>query len=174
MNNGEIKAVCPNLDATAAQLRDIDGARHAGTLHQIDTYFCVRHGRLKLRENQGDSAQLMQYLRPDEPGSRLSDYLLVATDEPEKMKIAVGRSLGVWVVVEKTRELFLWRNTRIHLDSVAGLSKFLELETVINDQSVDDTVIECGEIQKVLGISQSRSIADSYADMMAKTDMEDR
>ena len=40
-------------------------------------------------------------------------------------------------MVEKTRRLFIWRHTRIHLDEVKGLGVFLELETVAKEIDLD-------------------------------------
>ena len=39
--------------------------------------------------------------------------------------------LKVEAVVEKKRLLYMYDNTRIHLDEVKGLGKFLELETLV-------------------------------------------
>ena len=40
-------------------------------------------------------------------------------------------ALGVTCVVEKERRLFLFENVRIHLDDVAHLGCFVELESVL-------------------------------------------
>ena len=47
--NVEIKARCSDLDRVRDRLIAL-GARVVGTDHQIDTYFQVPRGRLKLRE----------------------------------------------------------------------------------------------------------------------------
>ena len=148
------------------------GVLNSGTMHQVDTYFNVVSGRLKLREIDGKQAQLIQYFRPDEAASRISDYLLVHVHDPEKLKLALERSLGIWVVVEKTRALYLWRNTRVHLDNVVGLGRFLELETVISEQSLSEGEDECRYVQEVLGISLDQLIAGSYSDMLATQGLE--
>ncbi len=40
--------------------------------------------------------------------------------------------LGVWRVVRKRREIFLFENVRIHLDEVESLGPFMELEAVFD------------------------------------------
>ena len=78
---------------------------------------------------------------------------------------ALARALGIRTVVEKQRELYLWGHTRVHLDEVAGLGPFLELETVITDQTQEEAERECREVQATLGIGEDDLIAGSYDDM---------
>ena len=101
------------------------GATDEGWLQQLDTYFNVRLGRLKLREQDG-SAELIQYVRTDEAIERASNYRLISIDDPDVFKEALAAALGILVAVEKSRHLLLWRNVRIHLDQVPGLGSFIE------------------------------------------------
>ena len=48
-------------------------------LHQIDHYYAVPGGRLKMRWIDGNDAELIRYHRPDVMGARLSAY---DTDRP--------------------------------------------------------------------------------------------
>jgi predicted adenylyl cyclase CyaB len=50
--------------------------------------------------------------------------------DPTVLAETLGDTLGVRVVVEKARRLLMWRNVRIHVDRVAGLGDFVELEAV--------------------------------------------
>ena len=70
-------------------------------------------------------------------------------------------------MVDKQRELYLWRHTRIHLDEVAGLGPFLELETVVTDQTQEAAERECREVQAALRIREEDLVAGSYADLLA-------
>lgn len=123
-----------------ARLTDVDRARRIATelatkrlepQHQVDTYFHCRSGRLKLRQIDGLTAQLIWYERPDREGAKASDYRLVPVANPETLKAALAGALGIRSVVEKRREIFLWHNVRIHLDEVTGLGTFLEFEAVL-------------------------------------------
>ena len=166
MQNIEIKARCTDPGAVRRRLAQL-GIPLARRMRQVDTYHFVPHGRLKLREIEGDEAQLIQYQRPDATDTRASDYVIVPVPEPASLTEALARALGVRAVVDKQRELYLWRHTRIHLDEVAGLGSFLELETVVTDQTQEAAERECREVQAALGIREEDLVAGSYADLLA-------
>jgi adenylate cyclase, class 2 len=166
MQNIEIKARCTDLDAIRRRLAQL-GIPLARRMRQVDTYFIVPHGRLKLREIDGGETQLIQYHRPDATDARASDYVIAPVPELASLTEALARALGVRAVVDKQRELYLWRHTRIHLDEVAGLGSFLELETVVTDQTQEEAERECREVQAALGIREEDLVAESYADLLA-------
>jgi adenylate cyclase class 2 len=61
----ELKAKMKNVEEVKRRL-SLLGARHIGTFHQVDTYFEVHQGRLKLRETERqDSGDVVYYERPD-------------------------------------------------------------------------------------------------------------
>ena len=99
-------------------------------LHQRDTYFHAVQGRLKLREAGGGPAELISYRRADRGGPKVSNYRVVQVMDPAGVGEALADALGVRAVVEKARRLLLWRGARVHLDTVAGLGHFVELEAV--------------------------------------------
>jgi predicted adenylyl cyclase CyaB len=165
MKNIEIKARA-DLSATRERLAE-RGLRLAATLLQVDTYFEVPRGRLKLREIEGEEAQLIQYHRPDEAEPHASDYVIAPAADAPALKEALARALGVRTVVEKRRELYLWGNTRVHLDAVAALGSFIELETVVTDQTEGEARRECQAVQAALGIREEDLTAGSYADLIA-------
>jgi predicted adenylyl cyclase CyaB len=165
MTNIEIKARCADPSNTRRRLATL-GLRPAERMRQVDTYFHCPHGRLKLREIHGQEAHLIQYHRADDATAHSSDYVIAPVGVPEFLKEVLARALGVRVVVKKTREVYLWHCTRIHLDEVAGLGTFVELETVLMDQSVAEAEQECREVQAALGIREGDLIAGSYADLM--------
>src|SRR4051812_7272072 len=127
MTNIEIKARCMEPEAVR-RLLAVRGVSLSRRMHQVDTYFHVPRGRLKLREIDEVEAQLIQYDRPDRAAAHASDYIVAPVSEPNPLKQALLHALGVHVVVEKTRELYLWGQTRVHMDEVTGLGCFLELE----------------------------------------------
>jgi predicted adenylyl cyclase CyaB len=102
-------------------------------IHQTDTYFVVRNGRLKLREINGAAAQLIWYQRADQQAAKCSEYTLVDVPDSAALKFALSGALGVLRVVEKRREVYFYDNVRIHLDAVVGLGEFLEFEAVLSD-----------------------------------------
>jgi len=166
LRNIELKARLGDIDAARAIAEAITTKR-LGSRHQIDTYFHCQAGRLKLRQIDGLSAELVWYSRPDEEGPKASDYKLVPVANPETLKGALSAALGVRVVVEKRREVFLWHNVRIHLDEVTGLGSFLEFEAVLGPD-VDDAKghKQLETLIEKFAISPPDRLPNSYADMV--------
>lgn len=133
-------------------------------LTQRDVYFKIKNGMLKLR-TQDDRIELIKYNR-DEKNTRWSDYeiLLISGADPEKYLTSL---FEVEAVVEKKRKLYLFNNTRIHLDKVEKLGCFLELETLVI-RGVKDAEKRFDEISRLLEIDSSRQIRKSYRDLILK------
>ncbi len=73
---------------------------------------------------------------------------------------------GVKRVVKKTRDLYVYKNTRIHLDTVVDLGLFIELETVIHDGKNDEEyLIEHESVKQMLALSLYETIAESCSDL---------
>ncbi|MBI4369278.1 MAG: class IV adenylate cyclase [Elusimicrobia bacterium] len=100
-------------------------------ISQEDTYFNVRYGRLKLRR-QGSQAQLIYYQRADLKKGRVSSYEIIPINDAAKTKKFLAQSLGTAGIVRKKREVYFWKNVRLHLDQIHGLGKFLEIESAIS------------------------------------------
>jgi adenylate cyclase class 2 len=129
--NVELKARLHDLPA-ARRTAERLATEYLGWQRQIDTYFHCRQGRLKLREIDGQTAQLVGYQRADHTGPKLSNYRLTEVADSESLKQTLAAALGVLIVIDKRREVFLHRNVRIHLDEVLGLGVFLEFEAVLS------------------------------------------
>lgn len=165
--NIEIKLRCPDLDPVRCRLRELDAATYVWTRRQVDTYFRVPTGRLKLRqEGDGPGGTLIAYHRAEEAASRNSDYQLLSVSDAAGAREMLAGTLGVLVVVDKRRELYLTGATRVHLDEVAGLGSFVELETVIEDQPVDVARDEHRQVLVRLGLSGYDVVSVSYSDLM--------
>src|SRR6476469_11183322 len=74
-----------------------------GTDHQIDTYFNVSSGRLKLREGNIENA-LIHYERSNVPGHKQSDVTLYPHPPEDALKQVLTKALGVKAVVDKKRK----------------------------------------------------------------------
>ena len=164
--NLELKARYPDLAAARAVVGRL-GARSAGVELQTDTYFPVPHGRLKLREIQGQAAVLIWYDRPDLSEARLSAYHLVPVADAAVLKAALTAALGIRGAVHKRREIYLWHNVRIHLDEVARLGTFIEFEAVLS--SDEDEAQAPGRLARLcqeLAITPAQHVASSYAELL--------
>lgn len=68
------------------------------------------------------------------------------------------RALGLLGRVEKERSLWLYKNTRIHLDRVVGLGEYLELEIVLAGLSNERRMSENEEMIALLNLERERFI----------------
>ena len=104
--NVEIKARVRDVARQrAAAERLADGAPEA--LQQLDTFFHVPHGRLKLREFGTGAGELIRYDRPDRAGPKESSYSIAPTDVPKAVRETLTAALGVRGVVRKRRWVYL-------------------------------------------------------------------
>jgi adenylate cyclase, class 2 len=171
--NLEIKAGFDDLQR-AADVARAAGGSYQGTLEQVDTYFHARAGRLKLRHNvhlaldgeRTERLELIAYQRPDDSGTRESTYTVSRLERGDDCMTGLAAVLGVRVVVRKRRELWLVGATRIHLDEVEGLGRFVELETVVTAQPLREARREHDELIAALGIDRESTIAGSYSDLL--------
>ena len=159
----EIKARVDSLDPIREKIESM-GTVIQGTYLQTDTYFSTVSDRLKMREVEGEpTAMLIYYDREDIPDPKQSDILIVETEEPETLKAILGRSIGVKVIVEKTREIYQHQGTQVHLDMVEGLGTFIEFERPITDLLEDRKVLEA--LMEELNIKTEDLITVSYSDL---------
>ena len=165
--NLEFKATTNSLAALRQHLVVLK-AEYSRKMYQIDTYFNVPKGRLKLREIEDDEATLVYYERPDAAKSRYSNYRLCDIPDSATFKQMMSGTLGVKVIVKKKRELWMYGNTRIHLDKVTNLGEFIELETVIRDQSEAEAQVEHQLVKDALQIAAADLISVSYSDLLLR------
>jgi adenylate cyclase, class 2 len=166
--NIEIKARSGDL-SRARQLAKALGARKRAMLRQVDTYFNAPSGRLKLREITGSErrAELIWYDRPDRASARASRYFVVPVGDPKVLKIALSAALGVSRIVRKRRELWIFKNVRIHLDRVDGLGSFIELEAVVDPRHRPAASRQnLLKVQRALRIEASMLVSQSYSDLI--------
>ena len=166
IKNVEIKARCADHDPIRKILISRK-ARFVGRDDQTDTYFRVDGGRLKLREGSIENA-LIYYRRDDKTGPKESDVRLFKTEPNSALKSILSESLGVLVVVEKKREIYFIKNVKFHLDEVAELGSFVEIEAIDEDGSIriDELDAQCNKYLAMFGIEETDLISNSYSDML--------
>jgi adenylate cyclase class 2 len=164
--NVELKARDADHVRSLAICRKL-GAEDHGELWQRDTYFAVPHGGLKLREQRPGRPHLIQFERADQAQERESRYRIIEVDDAGTLVAALDDALGVRGAVEKSRRLFLWRDVRIHLDTVERLGTFVELEAVAPPHS--DLVLEherVAVLREALAITDDRLVPLGYAALL--------
>lgn len=164
--NIEIKAKCADPDFIRTYLEK-NGAEFKGTDHQVDTYFNVATGRLKLREGNIEN-NLIYYERTDQPGPKSSHFHLVSLPDAKEMKNILARSIGIKIVVEKKREIWFKENVKFHIDEVPGLGSFTEIEASNKyaDRSKEKLQEQCDFYLKEFRIKKEDLISVSYSDML--------
>ena len=130
--NLEIKARCDDLEAFKSRILQLP-VSYEGEDSQLDTFFNVPQGRLKLRESTMYGKILIPYIRPDRDGPKQSEYQLIPISDAGKTKSLLSEILGIKGEVKKRRRIYLYENVRIHLDEVENLGNFIEFEAVIDD-----------------------------------------
>ena len=165
MRNVEIK--CELRDrARALRICNELGARRVGLLEQRDTYYRVVDGRLKRRECPGRPDQWIAYTRTNDARPRPSDYELLSADEAaQRFDLA---ALAEWAVVDKRRTLLMVGLVRVHLDEVAGLGEFLELEARVNERQDEAQAARALErILRAFAPALGAICPESYSDLVS-------
>jgi len=138
-----------------------------GEDHQLDTYFNVPNGRLKLREGNIENA-LIHYERENTAGSKSSRVLLYQHQPDENLKAVLTKALGVKTVVDKLRKIYFIDNVKFHFDTVQNLGTFIEVEAIDKDGSIGKEKLQqqCDQYAKMFNISKEDLMAVSYSDMI--------
>jgi len=160
----EFKARCANHDRIREKLKQRH-ARFAGTDHQIDTYFRVPNGRLKLRQGNIENA-LVFYSRENRAGTKQSNVTISAVPSDSEIGVVLAKALGVLVAVDKQREIYFADNVKIHLDEVADLGKFLEVEAIGAADDRGELQRQCDEFLREFEVTPDDLIAGSYSDLL--------
>lgn len=166
ITNVEIKARCtqPNVIRTLLKEQQAD---FKGIDHQVDTYFNVPEGRLKLR--QGTIEQnLIYYRRPDSPEPKTSDIHLVPAEHPKELLGLLNAALDLKVVVDKQREIYFIDNVKFHIDEVKDLGHFVEIEAIDEDGAMGEKDLQkqCRFYMELLNIQEKDLVPRSYSDML--------
>ena len=167
--NIEIKAYCGD-PAKAEFILKQENAEFRGIDHQVDTYFNVSSGRLKLREGNIEHA-LIHYERENQEGPKSSQVTLYQPREKDPaLKEALTKALGILTIVDKRRKIFYIKNVKFHIDEVAGLGHFLEIEAIDRDGNIGHEKLheQCDHYLKMLGISNIDLVPVSYSDLLLK------
>ncbi len=163
--NIEIKARV-NTARPREILRELN-ADFKGEDHQVDTYFRVPQGRMKLREGTIEHS-LIYYDRVDQAGAKASMVHLYRPQPDPALKALLEAALGVWRVVDKRREIYFIDNVKFHLDRVVALGEFVEIEAIDMDGSIGEARLreQCAHYQSAFDIQAEDLLALSYSDLL--------
>jgi adenylate cyclase, class 2 len=165
--NIEFKARMRDEKRVRAALKSLR-PRVAGTDHQVDTYFHIPTGRLKLRQGNIENA-LIFYQRQNTAQVKPSHVLLCEFSDPTEirtLKKVLASALGIAAVVDKVREIYFVDNIKIHLDRVRGLGKFLEVEALVENGDLRRARRQTGQIKDLFGVLPEDILPHSYSDLI--------
>lgn len=164
--NIEIKARCADPNQVRQTLLH-QNARFIGEDHQVDTYFQVDNGRLKLREGNIENA-LIFYQRNDQAGPKKSDVTMYQCEPNPNLKEVLTVALGAKAVVDKRRSIYFIDNVKFHVDEVQGLGNFVEIEAIaLNGEKTEAELLEqCHFYMGLLNIQATDLLETSYSDMI--------
>jgi len=169
MQNLEAKFKLDDLERARKQAEAIK-YQFKATLVQRDTFFRVTEGKLKLREEES-GAWMIFYGRRDSRDLKLSSYEIVSIAEPEKTREMLTQALGTIATVRKTRILMMRDHVRLHLDRVDDLGEFGEIEAVLGEHGDPEASRPAvDELLRVLNINRENLIAESYFEMLMRSD----
>ena len=166
ITNIEFKARVNDLREVETHLQTLSPV-FKGLDHQIDTYFNVPHGRLKLREGNIEHA-LIQYHRDNLAGAKESSVVLYKHKPNPALKQILTLQFGVLKVVDKQRKIYFIDHVKFHFDHVAGLGEFMEVE-VINENNrftMEELQAECKRWIGFFDILPEQFVETSYSDLV--------
>jgi adenylate cyclase class 2 len=164
----ELKAKVQDLEVVRRRLARL-GARHVGTFRQIDVYFNVLEGRLKLREVESkNNAELIYYERENIAGPKKSNVFILKIQDPKVFKNLLKSLLKTSAIVKKVREIYRYKGTQIHLDTVEKLGNFVEFErkTLAGERATKKNQRILEKLMEKLGINLESLEKLSYGDLI--------
>ena len=162
--NLEIKVKLVSHEPALTVLNGLN-AEFVKEINQKDVYYKLPGFLLKLRiEDDGES--MIKYNRDEVNPDRFSDYEVIYFKSTGNEKF-FSSIFEMETIVEKRRLLYLYKNTRVHLDTVKDLGKFMEFETLVLDGKEDARRRFSFLIDK-FSIDTDEQIKGSYRDLMLK------
>ena len=162
----EIKAKARNIEKVKSVLSEKQ-ADFKGVDHQVDTYFRVSKGRLKLREGTIENT-LIHYHRPNQAGPKKSEVTLYRPQPDAALKSVLTEALGVLTIVDKKRAIYFINNVKFHIDEVKHLGHFIEIEAIDEEGTIGEASLleQCERYISLFGIDENDLLKNSYSDMM--------
>jgi adenylate cyclase class IV len=165
MQNVEFKAELRDLPLARTVCRTLKATLIA-TLEQTDTYYRVPNGRLKKRECVGEPTEFIYYDRQNGSLPKTSEFTIYSESQAQQ-RFGL-KPLPTWIVVKKSRELWMLGGVRIHLDAVDGLGNFIEFEALVSpSQSIPKCHETLIDLREAFSHCLGEPIAGSYSDMLA-------
>jgi adenylate cyclase class IV len=156
LRNYEFKARAQNLNKLEQKLLELNPV-FRGEDHQIDTYFNVKTGRLKLREGNIENA-LIYYERPDIADAKQSAIVLYKHQPDISLKEILTKVNGIKVVVNKRRKIYFIGNVKFHIE--------VEAIDETGQISAEELQKQCNLYFSFFGLKTTDYVSKSYSDLI--------
>ena len=166
IKNFEFKAKVDNIEEYENKLLELNPV-FKGTDNQIDTYFNVPKGRLKLREGNIENS-LINYDRENINDSKQSDIILYQHEPNSALKNILTKQFGVKIIVDKKRKIYFIDNIKFHFDIVDSLGTFIEVEAIDSKEefSIEQLKAQCDKYFDFFGLDKLQLVDKSYSDLV--------
>ena len=163
----EIKARCSNPSKVRQLLLQQPNIQFIGVDEQVDTYFKIPSGRLKLREGNIENS-LIYYDRENKKDAKKSEVTLYKPAEVASLKAVLVAALPTLIVVEKKREIYFIDHIKFHIDTLTALGSFLEIEVIDATDAMDIIKMkeQCQFYINLLNVQKEDLIENSYSDLL--------
>jgi predicted adenylyl cyclase CyaB len=163
----EIKARCTNPSKVRQLLIQQPNIQFIGVDAQVDTYFKIPSGRLKLREGNIENS-LIYYDRENKKDAKKSDVTLYKPTEVVSLKAVLLAALPTLIVVEKKREIYFIDHIKFHIDTLTTLGSFIEIEVIDATDAMDITKMkeQCQRYMELFDVQKEDLMENSYSDML--------
>ena len=166
IKNFEFKARVDNTEQYENKLLALN-PRFEGVDHQVDTYFNVSKGRLKLREGNIENS-LIYYERENVADAKRSDIILFRFQPDKALKEILILQLGIKVVVDKLRKIYFINNIKFHFDTVTALGSFIEVEAIDHkgELTIEQLKQQCDQYFIFFELDKMQLVDKSYSDLI--------
>ena len=163
----EIKASCSDPSKARQLLLQQPNIQFIGVDAQVDTYFKIPSGRLKLREGNIENS-LIYYDRENKKDAKKSDVTLYKPTEVASLKAVLLAALPTLIVVEKKREIYFIDHIKFHIDTLSALGSFIEIEVIDANDAMDISEMkeQCQWYMELLDVQKEDLMENSYSDML--------
>lgn len=164
----ELQAKVDTLESVRRKLKALK-AKHVGTFQQVDIYFDVPKGRLKLRQINSEKAQLIYYERKNISKPKRSDVFILEIPKNKTFTAILREILKPKAIVKKTREIYWHQETQIHLDTVDSLGCYVEFERKAPNtpKGIERNTKLLEKLMETLEISPKNLEKSSYSDLVS-------
>ncbi len=170
--NIEFKAKTRDIEKSEQKLLTLNPV-YKGQDHQVDTYYNVTKGRLKLREGEIENA-LIYYERQNITGAKQSDILLYKHLPDNSLRGILEKVHGIKVIVTKIRKIYFIENVKFHFDIVNELGTFIEVEAIddTGNIGIEKLKDQCLEYFELFDLDKSDFVNCSYSDLLLEKNIE--